>query len=211
MKEIEKKPFLIAIALIIIQSCGYWICKLLEGTPHLIGNAIDAKIPFCIYAIIPYSTWFFLLIIVPYLLYKKDKKSLSKYIVSYILMVIIADITYIIYPTTLIRPEVTGTNIIELITRLVFWVDTPILNCFPSMHCAISMLWLLYILKSKETSIYEKTIIPILCIAIMISTLFIKQHVFIDLVSGVIFSTIVFIIAQYDKKLTLKVKKALKL
>ncbi len=210
MKRIEKKPILIAIALILIQSFGYLVCKFLEGAPHLIGNAIDDKIPFSVYAIIPYSTWFFLLIIVPYILYKKDKNSLSKYIVSYILMVIIADITYIIYPTTLIRPEVTGTNIIELIARLVFWVDTPVLNCFPSMHCAVSMLWLLYVLVSKETSRTEKIIIPILCIIIMISTLFIKQHVFIDLISGVIISTMVFIVVQFEKKLTLKVRKALK-
>ena len=211
MKKIERKPFLIAIALILIQSAGYWICKLFEGTPHLIGGAIDAKIPFSIYAIIPYSTWFFLLIIVPYLLYKKDRNSLAKYIVSYLVMVVIADIIFISYPTTVARPEVTGTNIIELITRLVFWVDTPILNCFPSMHCAISMSWLLYIITSKETNKKEKIIIPILCVAIMISTLFIKQHVFIDLVSGVILATIVYIVVQNEKQLTLKVKKLLKL
>lgn len=211
MKKIEKKPLLIAIALILIQSCGYLIAKLFGSNPHLIGSAIDAKIPFSIYAIIPYSVWYFLLIIVPYILYKKDKQSFSKYIVSYIIMTVIADIIFIIYPTTVIRPEVTGTNIIELITRLVFWVDTPILNCFPSMHCAISMLWLLYVLASKHTNKLEKIIIPILSITIMISTLFIKQHVFIDLVSGVIISTIVFIIVQHEKKLTLKVKKLLKL
>ena len=77
MKKIEKKPLLIAIALILIQSMGYLITKFFEGTPHLISNAIDAKIPFSIYAVIPYSSWFFLLIIVPYILYKKDKNSLK--------------------------------------------------------------------------------------------------------------------------------------
>lgn len=211
MKKIEKKPLLIAIGLILIQSGGYLITKLFVSNPHLIGNAIDAKIPFSIYAIIPYSTWFFLLIIVPYILYKKDKQNLSKYIVSYIMMTIIADIIFVCYPTTVARPEVTGTSLIELLVRLEFWVDTPVLNCFPSMHCAISMLWLLYMLASKETNKLEKILIPILCIAIMISTLFIKQHVFIDLVSGVIISTVVFIVVQYEKKLTLKVKKLLKL
>ena len=125
-------------------------------------------------------------------------------------MTIIADIIFIAYPTTVARPVVTGTGILELITRLEFWVDTPVLNCFPSMHCAISMFWLLYILASKETNKLEKILIPILCVTIMISTLFLKQHVFIDLVSGVIISTMIFIVVQYEKKLTLKVKKILK-
>ena len=209
MKKIELKPIFITIGLIIFQSFCYLISKLLEGQPHIIGNIIDQKISFNIYAIIPYCIWYVMLFLVPYIIYKKDKNKFSKYCLSYVVVTIIANIIFVIYPTTVIRPIVTGNSLIELLTRFIFWIDTPILNCFPSLHCAMSMLWLLYILSMKQSNIYEKILIPIMSIIIMLSTLIIKQHVFIDLVSGDIIATVVFIIFMFDKKLTNKFKKLL--
>ncbi len=55
MKNIELKPILAAIILIIFQCVLFWTAKMIEGTPHLIGNAIDNKIPFNIWFIIPYT------------------------------------------------------------------------------------------------------------------------------------------------------------
>ena len=44
----------------------------------------------------------------------------------------------------------------------------------------------------------------------MASTLLIKQHVFIDLISGDIIATMVFIVINYENKLTKKVKQLVK-
>ncbi len=206
-KRIEIKPIMIAVALILFQSFCYLISKLLEGQPHLIGNIIDQKIPFNIYAIIPYCIWYVLLFLIPYLLYKRDKTKLAKYCLSYVIVTLIANIIFIIYPTTVIRPEITGTSLIELITRFIYWIDTPILNCFPSLHCAMSMLWILYIFNLKDTNIYEKIIVMIISISIMLSTLFIKQHVFIDLLCGDIIAVSVYAILLFEKKYTERFKK----
>lgn len=210
MKKIEYKPLIISMILIAIQGIFYLIAKSLEGEPHLIGNIIDQKTPFIIYAIIPYCIWYIMLFLVPYILYKKDKTNFSKYCLAYIFTVLLADIIFIIYPTTVIRPTVEGTNIIESLTKFIFLIDTPILNCFPSLHCAISMLWILYIFTIKEANIYEKVFVTIISILIMLSTLFLKQHVLIDLISGDILATIAYIILRYDNKITNKTKKLLK-
>ena len=74
----------------------------------------------------------------------------------------------------------------------------------------MSMMWILYILTIKETNKYEKIIITLISILIMYSTLAIKQHVFIDLVSGNIIATCLFFIIRYEKKLTNKFRKLLK-
>ena len=211
LKKIEIKPLLISTFLVLFQSFCYFISKLLEGDLNLIGGVLDSKIPFNIYFIIPYAFWYFMLFIIPYYLYvKKDKESFIKYFISYILVVIVSNIIFVIYPTTVIRPEVSGSNILELMTRLIFYIDTPIQNCFPSLHCAMSMLWLLFILDSKKSSTSFKIWVPIVSILIMLSTLFVKQHVIIDLISGDVIALIVYIIIKYENKLTNKCKKILK-
>ena len=211
MKKIDFKPIIITIGLLIFQAFIYLLTKLLEGDPHIIGNSIDSKIPFSIYAIIPYCIWYFMLFIVPYIIYKRDKNIFTKYCISFICITLVSNILFVIYPTTVanVRPTITGNSILELIARFIFWIDTPPINCFPSLHCGISMLWLLYILYIKQTNIYEKIIIPIISILIMISTLCIKQHVFIDLVSGDIIAIIIFTTIIYEKNLTNKFKKLL--
>ena len=127
-----------------------------------------------------------------------------------IIVVMIAVVIFVLIPTTVDRPIVTGNNPLELVTRFIFWVDTPVLNCFPSLHCAISCLWFLYINYSKYTNNLEKIFIPLISVIIMISTLVIKQHVFIDLVVGDSLAIIAFILLNKDVKLTRWFKKYFK-
>lgn len=210
MKKIEVKPILISLCLIIFQSIIYLITKVVQGTPHLIGNIIDDKIPFVVYFIIPYCIWYLMLFIIPYIFYKKDKNLFIKYILSYIIITISANLIFLIYPTTVIRPCLDGNNIFYLITKLIYEIDTPILNCFPSLHCGISMLWILFITKLKNENITKILTITI-SIIIMLSTLFIKQHVFIDLLSGTAIAAIIYLFLIKEKKFTNEVKELLKI
>ena len=210
MKKIDFKPILITIGLILFQSVIYLISKILEGDPHLIGNNIDLRIPFNVYAIIPYCIWYVMLFIVPYIIYKKDKSIFSKYCLTYIFMTLVANIIFVIYPTTVVRPPIEGNSIIDLIARFIFWIDTPILNCFPSLHCAISMLWILFTYNLKNTNIYFKLFVFIMSVTIMASTLILKQHVFIDLVSGDVIATVIYIVIMCENKLTKRFKELLK-
>lgn len=211
MKKIEIKPLLLSLGLVIFQSSLYALSKLLQSSPTLIGNVIDSKIPFNIYFIIPYAIWYLMLFIIPYIYYKKDKKLFTKYFLSYIFMTVIANIIFVAFPTTVNRPEVTGTNIIELLTRLIFWVDTPILNCFPSLHCAIAFAWILFTTTSKNINTKTKIITSIISLTIIYSTLAVKQHVVIDAISGILLASIVFLYLYFESKLTDKTKKILKI
>ena len=211
MKKIEYKPLILTVALIAFQSFCYFVSKFFEGNPNLIGGVIDSKIPFNVWFIIPYCIWYLLIFLIPYYLYKKDKNIFTKYIISYLFCTVIANIIFIIYPTYVDRPVVSGTSILELMTRIVFWVDTPAQNCFPSLHCAVSMLFILYMFKCKKCPSYLKVCTFIISILIMMATLFIKQHVFIDLVSGDILAIITYILVSRFNKIIKKTKELLAL
>ena len=211
MKKIEYKPLILTVALIVFQSFCYFVSKFFEGNPNLIGGVIDSKISFNVWFIIPYCIWYLLIFLIPYYLYKKDKNIFTKYIISYLFCTVIANIIFIIYPTYVDRPIVIGNSILELMARIVFWVDTPAQNCFPSLHCAVSMLFILYMFECKKCPLYLKILTLIISILIMIATLCTKQHVFIDLVSGDVLAIVSYIIVNNLKKTNKKVKELLAL
>lgn len=208
IKKLEIKPIITTIILVCIQSILYFISKLLQGDLNLIGNVIDTKIPFVPAFFIPYCIWYLMIFIIPYYLYCKDKDKFIKYTMAYILCSMIGNIVFISYPSTVARPTVTGTDIFSLIAKFIYWIDTPT-NCFPSLHCAISMLFILYICESKNTNIITKISVCIISILIMLSTLFTKQHVFIDFISGDILALIVYLIVKPSKKLPNYIKTKL--
>lgn len=200
IKKLEIKPIITTISLVCIQSILYFISKLLQGDLNLVGNVIDTKIPFVPAFFIPYCIWYLMIFIIPYYLYCKDKDKFIKYTMAYILCSMIGNIVFISYPSTVARPTVTGTDIFSLIAKFIYWIDTPT-NCFPSLHCAISMLFILYICESKNTNIITKISVCIISILIMLSTLFTKQHVIVDFISGDILALIVYLIVKPSKKL----------
>lgn len=212
MKKLELKPIIISISLVVFQSILYALSKVINGSnAALIGGYIDSLIPFNTLAIVPYCIWYFLIFIIPYYYYKEDKELISKYIVSYVLITIIANIIFIVCPTTVNRPTVSGNDIFSIMTKIVFFVDNEPLNCFPSLHCAISFLWIIYTLSMKNSNKYFKLFITIISILIIISTLFIKQHVFIDMIGGICITSLVVIIINHSNYLINKTKSVLKL
>ncbi len=201
MKKIELKPIVVTILLIVFQSVVFVFSRLVQGNPHIIGGIIDSKIPFNIWFIIPYSIWYFLIFIVPYYLYTRDKDSFIRYIYAYIYCTLVANLIFIIYPTTVIRPEVASTNVLTWMAHVIFTIDTPPLNCFPSLHFAMSLLFITFICENKNIKKITQIIITIISILIMIATLFVKQHVFIDVVSGVLIATVIyFLVKKFYKK-----------
>lgn len=212
IKKIELKPLLIGIGLVAFQSFLFFALRPLQGKPHLIGNFIDEAIPFIKYFIVPYYIWFVLIFAIPYYFYKKDRNLLAKYIISYVVCALVATVIFTFYPSIVARPDcLPNNNLFNLMVNLIYWIDNPPINCFPSMHCAVSMLFILTISQSKQTKLHNKIIIILISLLIMASTLYTKQHVFIDLVSGDIIMLLIYTTFSQNKKLINYVKKLLSL
>ena len=135
---------------------------------------------------------------------------LYKYIGAYSICVIAAAIIFIIYPTTIERATL-GKGLFDFFTKIIYFVDTPAINCLPSLHCAISMLFILVSIYSKKLTNRFKIPVIILSILVMASTLLVKQHVLVDLITGDILMIISFIIVNKSKKTVKFIQKLLKI
>lgn len=193
------KLFLTIAFLVIYQSLLYLISKLTPIKTTILTSTIDSRIPFIPFFIYFYILWYIMLFIVPYLLYKSDKEIFKKYFVSTFISITIAGLIYIFFPTSIVRASINGSGITNFIVKFIYLIDTPVMNCFPSMHCIISFLFIFSVIGCRNLSNKYKWVISILSCLIVISTLLVKQHVVVDVISGFIISSFVYFIVCKTK------------
>lgn len=192
------KDFLISLSvmlLIIPLNLGYILLNTSKRGVHSLVTSADNSIPFIKIFILPYVGWYaFIFIMMVYLCYK-DREIYFITLITYMLGLVASFITFYIFQTTVSRPEIIGSDLLSKMILTIYGADKPF-NCFPSIHVLTSYLMVKAIMAS---SIKNKTNIIIVCtsaIFIIISTLFIKQHVILDVVSGIIYADILFRLVQ---------------
>ena len=195
LKE-NKNRIIILFGVFIFQSLIYFITKLFQNNPVYLNNAIDDRIPFIPSFVIFYVMWYLFLILIPLLILKYNKKVFDKYIVVSIVYAILEGIIFILFPTTMNRQPLVVTDISTWVVDIIYKVDTPVCNLFPSAHCAFSILFIISILDVKEVKKEYKILIIISSLLIILSTLFIKQHVVIDVLGALLIVPIYYILRK---------------
>lgn len=160
----------------------------------------DEMIPFEPIWIFPYLVtfvfWFYLYTMVA----KESPAAVCRLVTADFLGKVVCMIFFIAMPTTNVRPDVTGTGFVPFVVRFVYWIDAPS-NLFPSLHCFIAWLGTRQILEAKRLRF--PALNGVLCVIgsliVFASTLFTKQHVIADVVSGVALAEICYLIAKYTK------------
>ncbi len=180
----------------VIQSILYFGVKLITHHPHLLISHFDNWLPFIPQFVYFYILWYLMLIGVPYLIYRYDKELLPKYNKIFLLDSIICISIFLIYPTTINRGVFTVNGISSWIVSLIYYFDQPVLNCFPSLHALNSLLWIVIMLNNKKIPTKWHYIVIFLSIGVILSTLFIKQHVIYDLFGSVLVLLISYIILK---------------
>lgn len=178
------KVILIFIGVFIIQAAAYWGTQFLVKNPHTLGSRFDDKIPFVPIFIFPYVSWYFILFSIPFVLYFYSLPTYALYTMSLLIVVITSGIIYLVYPTTFIRPEPQGNNLSTKIVKLVYSNDRKILSCMPSLHCSLSMLFIIAAFTAENLPLTVKLPVIILSVLIILSTVLVKQHVLIDVISA---------------------------
>ena len=153
--------------------------------PNNSGTAIyctlDYKIPFLEVFIIPYVTWYALIVfsLLYFMFYNVENFiRLQKFI---IVTQAVAIIVYIVFPNFQpLRPEVYPRDnfLTDMVASLQAF-DTNS-NVCPSLHVAYSIGMASIWLKEKTATWPAKTAVVIFCILVCLSTVFIKQHSVID-------------------------------
>jgi len=150
-----------------------------------VHSPVDDRIPFCEWFLIPYFGWYALIVfsLGYFLLYDvQDFKRLQIYI---IITQAVAMLCYILFPTRQdLRPAVLeGDNLLIRGVELLYSFDTNTGVC-PSLHVAYSLGIASVWVRREESRWWSKSLVVVAVVLICLSTMFIKQHSFVDVVAA---------------------------
>ena len=105
----------------------------------------------------------------------------------------------------MVRPVIEGKGFFDLWIKFTYFFDPGALNCFPSVHAVMGAFMIIASFKTNKFPKWLQISSFIAGVGCIISTVLIKQHYFIDMVAGVIFMAIAYLIVLLiDKKLNSK-------
>ena len=186
---------MIQICLLLFQGVIYWGTQFLQKNPHPVKSRFDDRIPFIPQFIFAYVSWFLFLASMPIILYSYSDTVFAKYVMAIFLVEIISGIIFIVYPTTFTRPEPAGKGPSITVVKAIYKNDSKILSCLPSLHCGIATLFILGSLSCPEMPLILKVIIVTVSVLIIQSTVFVKQHMIIDMITAIPLSLLCWYIA----------------
>jgi len=154
---------------------------------HEIHMAIDDKIPFIEYFVVPYFSWFVYIASVVVFFFFKNVKEYKRLCVFLAIGMTVFLIVSYVYPNgDYLRPtSFEHDNIFTRMVATLYKADTAT-NLFPSIHVYNSLGATIALLRCDEFKnkkwIHYGSVV--LCICIILSTVFIKQHSVFDVITG---------------------------
>jgi hypothetical protein len=194
MKNLFNKKYLISLSClssIAFMSVFYNLLNTDGGHAKVLLSPLDEILPVIPFMSIPYLGWYPYIFLAMALLCLKDRSIYFKILVSMNISLILCYIIYYNFQTTVIRPVIFVTNWTEQLLQTIYHNDPPF-NCFPSIHCLHSYLVMRGAWLSKNISNRTKFTFTFVSFTIILSTLFIKQHVIYDVISAILLGEVVF-------------------
>jgi membrane-associated phospholipid phosphatase len=184
---------------ILIIDLFYLVLNHPTSDVHSLVTDLDRHTPFLKIFILPYMSWqAFLFITLTYLCFK-DLRTYYRTLIAIDVSLLICDMIFFLYQTTVPRPVLVGDDMLTHLVRTLYRSDNPY-NCFPSIHVLTSWILLKAIHMSPKRNVWNRTIISSIAITIIFSTLFIKQHVILDAVAGITIGGLVFtLVYRYEQ------------
>ena len=183
-------------AIIYLSWFGY-LEKTVKRPANLIHMRLDDKIPFCEFFIVPYLLWFAYISVVVLYFFFKDKQDYYRTCVFLFTGMTIFLIVSTLWPNGHhLRPAVMPRdNIFSMVVAMLYKTDTPT-NLWPSIHVYNSLGAHFAILKNEK--LRKKPVAHIgslvLCVSIILSTMFLKQHSVFDVLTAFIMAAVMYIV-----------------
>lgn len=200
MKEFIRKyrhGIPMVIYLIVYLVLFFIVERLTEDNYHVIHMALDDKIPFCEYFVIPYFCWFaYVAGFVLYFIFV-DKESYWPMFWFLVTGMTVFLIVSFVYPNGHeLRPaQFPRDNVFTRMIANLYQTDTAT-NILPSIHVYNSIGIHIAVHKSKRLSKHRPVQIAsgILSALIIMSTVFIKQHSMVDVISAFGLAAVVYVL-----------------
>lgn len=127
-----------------------------------------------------------------------EKKQVFRFLSAYNLSLLISLGFYLLMPTTNTRPVFEVNDLWTWGMRMLYTIDTPD-NLFPSLHCLLSWLFLRALAVDSKVPRWYQIFSFVFSILIFISTLTTKQHILIDILSGVLIAEACYALCRNEK------------
>jgi membrane-associated phospholipid phosphatase len=158
---------------------------------HSLVTDFDLAIPFVNGFILPYVFWYPFILIALFYICVKDKTTYYRTVLTFDVGLVLCYLIYYMYQTTVPRPDVIGDGLLNDLVRRVYHWDQPY-NCFPSIHVLTSYLIMRAIGSLPNVSRWISVPTILIGSTIIISTLFVKQHVLLDVASAILISELAY-------------------
>ena len=175
------------LAVLIANFVCYFVPKALLGgrSLHLLSTALDDALPripaFIFIYVLAYVQWF-----LSYFIIARDSRERCARIVSGDLIArLLAMTVLILWPATLVRPPVEGTDLASRVMDFIYRADSPATNLFPSMHCLASWLCFRGSLGLRKMPRWYAWAQGVFSLLVFASVVLVKQHVWPDILGGV--------------------------
>lgn len=176
------------VACFMLNVFGYYIPRVVN---HLVGAQyhdlalpIDDKIPFVpafiLVYVASYVTWY-----LGYALICREHPKNSEVIFADVIAKTLCMVIFMLYPTSIQRPEVTGSGFLPWLVRFIYAADSPD-NLFPSIHCLESWIVFRGMLRCRRVGSGVKAGYLVLALLVFASTVLVKQHVVADIPAGML-------------------------
>lgn len=183
-------------AIIYLSWFGY-LEKTVKRPANLIHMSLDDRIPFCEFFIIPYLLWFVYVSVVVLYFFFKDKQDYYRTCVFLFTGMTIFLIVSTLWPNGHhLRPAVMPRdNIFSTVVAMLYKTDTPT-NLWPSIHVYNSLGAHFAVFRNEK--LHRKPLAHIgslvLCVSIILSTMFLKQHSVFDVLTAFIMAAVMYIV-----------------
>lgn len=162
---------------------------------HEVSLAIDAAIPLSPDWVIVYVATFFFWAAGLVMIMREEKPLCFELFSAIIISYAFCFGFFLLYPTTMERPALVGSGYPERLLGVLWELDAPT-NLFPSMHCLLSWLCFRMSLRCKRANTFYRVFSFFAAVMIFASVVLVKQHVFADIIGGVLFAELSLFLAR---------------
>lgn len=182
----------------LVNSVVYWGAPLIKTgiTRHNLSSSLDNLVPVMPPFILVYFGCYIFWVVNYLLIAAQKEEHRYQFFTADFYARLICFICFVFFPTTNTRPELAGDDIFTGAVQFLYWIDKPV-NLFPSIHCMASWFCCIGLRNCKSVPGWYKNFSKIVAVLVFISTLALRQHVLIDVVSGIIVAELTWFVSRH--------------
>ena len=183
------RKYVLWLLLWVVYVVWYFFQNKYQTNSHVIHMAIDDKIPFIEYFVIPYVMWYGYLVFAQVWTFFTSKRDFLRMCCLLFIAAFSSLIVCSAYPSMhTLRPDeaAMGDNVCSAMVKWLYGSENP--YCIlPSMHCFFAIVISVGLIFSERLkgNLLVKILCPIYTVLVMLATVFIKQHSFADVLLAI--------------------------